>query len=108
MRIYIAHSMGLKKMCRTYVKKLEKKGHKTYFPARDTPQESTTAEEILKANLDGIEWAEEVHVFWDGSSYGTIFDLGNAYALDKPIKVIYVAARTWYSHLKNNLGQVLE
>jgi len=105
-RIFIAHSLGLTNKALEYVKKLEQKGYIVYIPGRDTPQ-NLTAEEILKRNLDAIKWCDEVHVFWDGASYGTIFDLGSAYALGKPIKVVYIKHRTWYSHLREHEGNFL-
>ncbi len=105
MKIFIAHSLGLDCACK-YVSELEISGNEVYFPKRDTPQD-TSASEVLKANLRGIKWCDEVHVLWDGSSYGTIFDLGSAYALGKPIKVIYMPKRTWFTYLKDNLGGYL-
>lgn len=104
MRIYISHSLGLREKVAKYVKELEDQGHEVYFPSRDTNQ-GLTAAKILEANFKGVEGRDEVHVIWDGASYGTIFDLGMAYALRIPIKVVYIAGRTWYSHLKENLGK---
>lgn len=114
MRIFIAHSLNFKDKERLhvhplvlgYVKKLEKKGCKVYFPFRDTPQNKSIPK-ILEANLKGIKWCDEVHLLWDGTSHGSLFDLGSAYALGKPIKVVYVTRRTWYSHLVEFLGRYL-
>ena len=70
----------------------------TYVPCRDTvqiPPEHTEDDmklnwerEILWQNLKGIKWADECHVIWDLSSLGTVFDMGSAYALGKPILVV--------------------
>ena len=114
-RIFIIHSLNFKDKERLhvhplvsdYVKKLEANGRDVYFPFRDTPQNKSIPE-ILKANLKGIKWCDEAHVLWDGTSHGSLFDLGSAYALEKPIKVIYITKRTWYSHLVKFLGRYLK
>ena len=31
---------------------------------------------------------DEVHVYWNGKSQGSFFDLGMAFAFEKPIKLI--------------------
>jgi len=103
MKIFIVHSLGLHDKVSAYASKLRSEGHELYVPGTDTPQ-SASAEDILKYNLKGIKWADEVHVIWDGVSSGTLFDMGSAYALDKPIKIIYVKDRTWYSYAKSYQG----
>lgn len=118
MKVYIAHSLGLSDKVAYYVKFLESLGYMVYFPMRDTQQKGTNAPEVLRANMNGIIWADEVHVVWDGKSYGTLFDLGIAYALRKPIIVIHVNkikekmdklyVRSWYSYLYMNRGETLE
>jgi len=117
-KIYIAHSLGYSERVLHYVKFLESLGHLVYFPMRDTKQEGTTPRDVLRQNLAGIIWADEVHVIWNGKSYGTIFDLGNTYALGKPIRIIHVRTieeemsklhkRSWYSYLYSNIGKTLE
>jgi len=116
MRVYIAHSLSLTDKVKPYVEFLESVGYEVYFPARDTPQDkSIDPKLILQANLNGIIESDEVHVIWDGKSKGTIFDLGNAYALGKPIRVIGVeylpdvdlTIRSWYSYLYKTKGKYL-
>jgi nucleoside 2-deoxyribosyltransferase len=68
-----------------YVAMLEQRGHRVYFPPRDTDQNDDTGLRICKDNRKGIESADEVHVMWDGSSQGSIFDLGMAFALRKKV-----------------------
>ena len=46
-------------------------------------------------NRENMEWCDEVHVFWDQRSTGTIFDFGMAFALRKPIKIIYMEKKTF-------------
>jgi len=118
MKVYIAHSLGLSDKVAHYVKFLESLGHMVYFPMRDTLQEGTNAPEVVRANMKAIMWADEVHVIWDGKSYGTIFDMGNAYALGKPLRIIHVNkikekmnklyVRSWYSYLYTSRGGTLE
>lgn len=106
MKIFIAHSLGLTNKAIKYAVALEAEGCETYVPGRDTPQ-NLPAEEVYKRNVDAIRNADEIHVIWDGASYGTIFDIGAAYALNKPILVVYVKPRTWYSHLRKYEGNLL-
>jgi len=87
---------------------MEIQGYDVFFPLRDTKQTATTANAVVHSNLRGIKGVDEVHLIWDGSSFGSIFDLGMAYALEKPVKVVYVPSRTWLLHLKNNLGRYLK
>lgn len=108
MKVFVICSKGLAERGLQYTHKLEYEGHKVFFPLRDTKQVHTTANAVVHSNLRGIEDVDEVHILWDGSSYGSIFDLGMAYALRKRIKVIYVPSRMWYTHLKNNLGGYLK
>lgn len=70
-----------------YVKSLEAEGHHVFYPARDTDQEAG-AWDINRQNLEAIRDADEVHVFYSQTSHGVHFDLGMAFALDKPIKVV--------------------
>jgi len=118
LKIYVAHSLGLSDYVAEYVERLEKEGHEVYFPARDTSQDAITEAVILLQNWEGIKWCDEVHVIWNGKSYGTIFDLGNAYAINKPIFVEVVVGveeelkklykRSWYSYLYKNVGKYLK
>jgi len=117
LKIYIAHSLGLSDYVAEYVKRLEKEGNKVYFPHRDTSQNATPTI-ILLENWRGIKWCDEVHVIWNGKSFGTIFDLGNAYAIGKPIFVECIVGveeelkklykRSWYSYLYKNVGKYLD
>jgi len=108
MKVFIICSKGLFKKGLKHTVELESAGCEVFFPLRDTKQVKTTANAVVRSNLKGIKDVDEVHILWDGSSYGSIFDLGMAYALNKKIAVIYVPSRTWYTHLKNNLGRYLK
>jgi hypothetical protein len=68
-----------------YVAQLESLGRQFYWPARDTDQSDPTGLRICKDNRSAIEAADVVHVIWVGQSQGSLFDLGIAFALRKPI-----------------------
>lgn len=95
MNVFIIHSMGMSNEAIEYAEKLEEEGHITFVPARDTEQYNTTRHGIISNNLKGIEWADEIHMFWDLSSLGSIFDLGSAYALGKPVKIVKTKRYHW-------------
>jgi len=50
---------------------------------------------VCQYNLEIIKWADEVHVFWDQRSVGTVFDFGMCFALNKPIKIEYLQPKTF-------------
>jgi hypothetical protein len=76
-----------KKKLEDYVEKLEQKGYFVHLPHRDTNQDAT-GYSICSQNRQAIELSDEVHVFYNGNSQGTHFDLGMAFALDKQIIVV--------------------
>lgn len=63
--------------------------HEIHWPPRDTNQEDTTGRNICRQNRDAIASADEVWVWWEGKSEGRYFDLGMAFALGKPIRIVY-------------------
>ena len=72
-----------------YIAKLESEGNKVHYPARDTNQvDPTGGWQICTDNSNAIKNADEVHIFWDDTSTGTLFDLGVAFASGKPLAVI--------------------
>ena len=66
-------------------------GHKVYYPARDTDQNDPIGYRICADNRHAIENADLVAVFFDKKSQGSLFDLGMAFALRKPIKIVNLA-----------------
>ena len=73
-----------------YVEELESQGHSVIYPPRDTEQDDKTGYDICKGNLEGIKWADRIDVFYHALSQGIHFDLGQAFALNKKIKVVKV------------------
>lgn len=43
---------------------------------------------ICKQNAEAVATSEEIDIYYDQSSTGSVFDLGVAYALHKPLKVL--------------------
>lgn len=69
-----------------YVKSLEEKGYKVHWPYRDTNQiDPTGGIRICGDNRDAIIRSNEVHVWFDPNSKGSLFDFGMAFVLNKPI-----------------------
>lgn len=107
MKIFIIHSTGMFKDALEHAKNLEKEGHETYVPLRDTEQVFTAEAEILANNLKGLKWCDEAHLIWDLSSQGTLFDMGCAYALGKPIRVIKTKKHHWTKFVTKREGRYL-
>ena len=38
--------------------------------------------------MEAIKSADEVHIYWNSSSKGTLFDIGMTFALGKQVKLI--------------------
>jgi hypothetical protein len=73
--------------------KLVNDGHEVLMPAFDNlPGLDDLG--VCKYNRDQIEQADEVHMFWDQRSLGTIFDMGMVFALRKKMKIIYLEPKT--------------
>ncbi len=70
-----------------YVSNLEHKGHIVYYPARDNQYENTDSNGyiICEKNKYHILDSDEIHIFWDSKSQGSLFDLGVAFGSGKPL-----------------------
>lgn len=67
---------------REYVAGLEAVGHRVHWPARDTVQEDEgNGWQVCEQNCDAIYAADEIHVWWDPASQGSVFDLGMVWML---------------------------
>jgi nucleoside 2-deoxyribosyltransferase len=82
---------------------LEKQGHEVYYPHRDTNQDDDSGLRICMDNRAAIENCDEVFVAWDGKSQGVLFDLGMAFALNKPVMPVvgYFPNSTPYKSFQN-------
>lgn len=59
-----------------YVRALEQAGHRVHWPPRDTDQHDPIGLRICRDNGRAILEADEVHVWYDKDSQGSIFDFG--------------------------------
>jgi len=81
------------KMCH-HMELLKSYGHEVEMPAFDDHPE-LNEKGICEYNLEKIKWADEVHVFWDQRSMGTVFDFGMCFALGKPVHIAYMEPKTF-------------
>jgi nucleoside 2-deoxyribosyltransferase len=73
---------------RLYVEQLEAAGWLVHWPPRDTNQVDPVGNRICEDNLRATEEADRVFVVFDPTSRGSLFDLGMAWALKKPITLL--------------------
>jgi hypothetical protein len=71
-----------------YINSLENRGLSVYYPARDTNQNDHQEFRICTDNKKAIENAKEIHLFWDKTSQGSLFDLGMAFYSGKKLILI--------------------
>jgi len=93
LKIYLIHPVKditeeEKEALDKYVEDLElNKGYEVHYPIRDVNQDQRgvcICEEHLEAMID----CDEVHLAWTEKSRGSIWDLGMAYGLEKPLKIV--------------------
>ncbi len=75
-------------LIKQYIDNLENRGIQVHFPPRNTNQNDAIGYNICIENMNAIKSADEVHIFWNPSSIGSLFDFGMAFALKKKIKLI--------------------
>ena len=93
MKITIIGSHAYATNMNIHKEKLIKEGHEAMVPAFDNfPGMDDYA--VCKYNRKLIEQADEVHMFWDQRSLGTIFDMGMVFALRKKMRIIYLEEKT--------------
>ena len=68
----------------------------------------TGGDEILKVNRKAVQECDSIYVIWDGVSFGTVFDMGMAYGLEKPIFVVDVIPQSWTTYAMGKKGKFLE
>lgn len=78
------------------VRLLEGMGFTVYWPPRNNQYEDTdpTGMAICNANLHAIRAADIVAIWYDWTSTGSHFDLGMAYALQKPLLWLNASGNT--------------
>lgn len=90
------------------VENFEKRGHTVYWPHRDTDQNDETGLRICRDNASAIAAADAVAIVWDGKSYGCLFDLGVAFALQKRIIPIELPKLTEGKSFQNMIMHLAE
>ena len=86
-----------------YVTKLESDGHDVHYPPRDTDQTDPVGISIIRNNHASLYDSDEVHVYWNGNSIGSLFDIGMLYALHKPLILIKPITSTPHKSFENIL-----
>ncbi len=63
---------------KAYVEKLEAEGYEVYWPPRDNPYQRIDENGIFicEHNRDKMFWANEIHIWYDKNSTGSVFDIG--------------------------------
>lgn len=74
-----------KKFIEDYVSMKEKEGYKVHYPKRDTDQTDPIGLRICRDNRNAIRDANEIHIYWNGKSKGSLFDIGMSFMAEKPI-----------------------
>jgi hypothetical protein len=66
------------------------------LPVMDDYSECKSALDLIKTNIERIKWADEIHMFWDGRSVGTIADWQTSLALGKYVIPMYIEKQFTY------------
>lgn len=94
-----------KRFLEDYISNLEQEGHKVHYPPRDTNQNDPIGYNICRENRQAILDADEVHIYFTPKSKGTLFDIGMAFMMEKPIVFInkHEVLRTEHKSFQNVL-----
>jgi nucleoside 2-deoxyribosyltransferase len=92
MHVTFIGSTAYRAMMENEKRLLEAAGHMVRMPAFDDFAGDELA--ICRRNFEAVEWADEVYMFWDGRSPGTVLDLGMVFALHKPLRVGFLNKKT--------------
>jgi nucleoside 2-deoxyribosyltransferase len=76
------------------VRRLEAEGWEVRWSPRDTNQADETGYRIRQGNRAAIQEADAVFVVWDGKGKGSLFDLGTAFAMEKPVRALELPPMT--------------
>lgn len=92
-KFFIIHSKGLTERATKLADQLRSEGKEVYVPGIETPQDSDVLT-ISKKNREAMRKSDEVRIIWDGTSHGVVFDLGMAFAMEKPMKLEYIIPKS--------------
>jgi hypothetical protein len=68
-----------------YVKTLESRELRVHYPPRDVNQGDAVGLRILKEHRIAMKNSCAAHIYWNGKSLGSFFDLGMAFMAGKPL-----------------------
>lgn len=94
MKIVIIGSSQYRQKFLIHKQVMENQGHEVRIPAFDDHPELDDLG-VCAFNREAIEWADRVDLIWDQRSTGTIFDFGMAFALRKPLHIVYIETKTF-------------
>ena len=97
-KIFCIGSTSYKHMMEAHALDMMDAGHEVRIPKLDDYELDEL--QICKRNVEDIKWADEVHIFWDQRSTGTIFDFGAAFALGKKVKLIFINLKTFLNVMR--------
>ena len=97
-KIFCIGTTSYKHMMEAHALDMMDAGHEVRIPKLDDYELDEL--QICKRNVEDIKWADEVHVFWDQRSTGTVFDFGAAFALGKKIKLVFINQKTFLNVMR--------
>ena len=98
MKIFCIGTTSYEDLMVNHAETLELRGHEVRIPKFD--DYNLDELQICKRNVEDIKWADEVHVFWDQRSVGTVFDFGAAFALGKKIRLVFINRKTFLNVMR--------
>lgn len=98
MKIAIIGSTGLIPKMIEYAGDLQEKGFEVSLPVFD--KDTNDIKYLIGENKKRIIAADEVHLFWDGRSPGTIIDIGITIGLGQPLKIIFLEEKSISDYVK--------
>ncbi len=85
-----------RKWIEDFARQKESDGYQIHAPHLHTRQEDLFGGyTICKKNEEAVATSEEIDLYYDQSSTGSVFDLGAAYQLEKPLKVLNKDSILW-------------
>jgi nucleoside 2-deoxyribosyltransferase len=84
-----------------WIEEVKKDGHEVYYPAIHTNQNDSRGLRICKDNRKAIEDADMLAIYYVEDSTGSLFDLGMAFSLRKPLITINIVPETEKKSFKN-------